>query len=372
VFQSAADFVNSLPPADRMTFAAEYMWDRASKAQWCTDLDQVIDSGWSGKHSFFINKPQWDWIGADVDVDLDVSEGTRGGHDHLVLDVYKVPEGEAMSNYIDGSSVSWGNQTDPMDQTGIFASTDLTAREDEVLEADPVFFANNSSQLDRTARDHLDGFVRTFEGAPGSAASQAPDVSLEGYASASGAADYNQQLSEQRTESVATYLRQHGFSNVATRVTSSGKGEDEAWAEDPNNSYDRRVEMEVDGGADQIIAVHEFGHAFGLDDEYATGDKNGNPSWISGTGNDAGTQVEHDAVTQQMTNASGDHLPGAVSENNDNVMSFGNEILPQHYSTFWEALRTATGVSEWSVGQRKTKASVEQKCTTGPTGTGTP
>jgi len=37
----------------------------------------------------------------------------------------------------------------------------------------------------------------------------------------------------------------------------------------------------------------------------------------------------------------------ATAENNDGIMSLGNEVRPQHYSTFGEALRSATGVPEW-------------------------
>ena len=42
---------------------------------------------------------------------------------------------------------------------------------------------------------------------------------------------------------------------------------------------------------------------------------------------------------------------GSVYENNDNIMSLGNTIRPQHYATFMEALRTVTSITEWRMQQ---------------------
>lgn len=371
-FQSVADMINALPVADRLTLAAEYQWGRAGKTDWCTKLATVVDSGWSGKHSFFINKPQWDWIGADVDVDLTVAEGAQGANDHLGLQVFKVDVHESLSDYGSGAKVNGGSKVNAMDQTGLLASTALAARNDGILEPKPVRFSHDSASLDRTAQAQLAGVIRKFDGAPGSAASQAPDVKLTGFASAVGAADYNARLSQRRVDAVANYLRTNGFTNVNTRVTSSAEGEKAADVDPTWGPFDRRVDIELDGAADQTVAIHEFGHAFGLDDEYATEDRHGNPSGITGSGNPAGTQVDHDSLTQKMTDASNANLPGAIAENNDNIMSFGNNVLPQHYSTFWEALTKVTAVSEWSVGKRKSLPAVQQQCVVPQRGGGTP
>jgi hypothetical protein len=94
------------------------------------------------------------------------------------------------------------------------------------------------------------------------------------------------------------------------------------------------------------IAVHEFGHAFGLDDEYGT----------------VGTKPAHHDMARQMTDASGAHLPGAVREHNAGIMSFGTEVRPRHYATFHHALQTVTAKSPWSLGPRRDKTEVESEC----------
>lgn len=153
----------------------------------------------------------------------------------------------------------------------------------------------------------------------------------------------------QRANAVRDHLANNGFTNVATRVTINNLGEQGAAA--GNADADRRVDLIVDGGAAQVVANHEFGHAFGLDDEYATG----TGSMISGTGAAAGTPASHSTQVQSMTDATGTALPGAIHENNGNIMSLGNAVRPQHYATFHEALRSLTGVTEWSLGPKQSR-----------------
>ena len=95
-----------------------------------------------------------------------------------------------------------------------------------------------------------------------------------------------------------------------------------------------------------ITANHEWGHAFGLDDEYGT----------------VGTDPDHDPLVQNMTDESGVNLPGAVREHNGGIMSYGNEVRPQYYATFHDALQTITSQSPWSLGDRRSRADVEAEC----------
>ena len=127
---------------------------------------------------------------------------------------------------------------------------------------------------------------------------------------------------------------------MTTRVKDDIKGEEGANPiEDAN---DRRVDMIVDGGAAQILAAHEFGHAFGLDDEYAI-----DPGGFI-VGHRRRTRAPPPTTTTQtkaMTDAIG-HAPrrGRSHENNADIMSLGNEVGAQHYSMFHAALCELTGI----------------------------
>jgi hypothetical protein len=120
-----------------------------------------------------------------------------------------------------------------------------------------------------------------------------------------------------------------------------------------------------------VIAAHEFGHTFGLGDQYATHDTAGNPTTITGTGAPTGGAASHDALTKQMLDDSGANLPGAIFENNAGIMSGGNTVHAEHYSTFHEALRTVSGVAEWALGPPHSKAAIVAAASGTGTGTGT-
>ncbi|MET0236077.1 MAG: peptidoglycan-binding domain-containing protein [Kibdelosporangium sp.] len=89
----------------------------------------------------------------------------------------------------------------------------------------------------------------------------------------------------------------------------------------------------VGDGKGQVTAAHEFGHLFGLGDEYSEGS-------FRGTGDAA----SHSA---QAANMGPGGPAGAMVENNDNIMSEGDNIRPEHYATFLDALRKVTGLQEW-------------------------
>ena len=83
-----------------------------------------------------------------------------------------------------------------------------------------------------------------------------------------------------------------------------------------------------------------------LSNLYKIKDKEGNEitrGLISGTGGDVGTTTGHDKLAGEMG------LGGSVHENNDNIMSLGSTVRPQHYATFMLALHNVTGVNDWKV-----------------------
>ena len=222
------------------------------------------------------------------------------------------------------------------------SSQDIVGRTDNLLlRNNTVTFAHDSSDLSDPDKRRLDRWVALYQGSPTSAGANPTQITIQGYTSASGSEEYNLDLGLRRTEAVRNYISSKGFTNVDSRTTEVSYGENEAseTATPAEQDRERRVDIIVDSGEAQIVAAHEFGHAMGLGDEYASGF--GGPA--------AGTRAGHDQLVKNMTDESGGNLPGAIRENTDSIMSVGNVVRPQHYSTFDKALKQVTGVSEWSI-----------------------
>lgn len=107
-----------------------------------------------------------------------------------------------------------------------------------------IYFAYNSAALTDDAKQVLDRL---------GGALSAPELAedswyIEGHTDASGSADYNQQLSEERAKSVYLYLvREHGI--PAERLAPVGKGESELYTpDDPYSNVNRRVRVRHAGG----------------------------------------------------------------------------------------------------------------------------
>ena len=332
-------------PAARAAAVSAYQWTPAEKAPWIARLEPLIEQSWGGQHEFFLNQPRWDWLGATAAVDLTVGERPRGATDHLDLSTFKTPAGESLNTFGIDHVTTDGTLASGFDQTMRLASASVDPNSFDLLRRS-VRFNTGSADLTPVATAALDGFIATFNGANAAAAHQEVRVDVIGHTSASGEEAANQRLSEQRTAAVREYLRSHGFANVATRVIEEGRGESDADASDPRRAADQRVDLIVDGGERQIVAIHEFGHSFGLDDEYGT----------------VGTAPDQDATWRPMTDASGAALPGTVREHNGGIMSFGNEIRARHYATFHHALESVTAKSPWSLGPHKAKWQVRMEC----------
>jgi outer membrane protein OmpA-like peptidoglycan-associated protein len=344
------------PPGPRRTaFIAAFQWTTAEEAPFLTDLARVVRDGWQGKHEFHVNRPQWQWIGAKVNVDIQVrkQEATgRAADDHFSIKTVKVPppgSGEAelrRDEQVNSEVAGDADRTNAFDQNMTLGSQDINPSARPLLATVPVFFAHDSAAVTAAERRKIRGFARRWQGAaPGTAGSRPASVELNAMTTASGSDAYNADLAQRRADAVRAELTAAGFNNVATRVTANPQGETPAAGSE--EARFRRVDMVPDGGKAQNVAVHEFGHAFGLDDEYGAEFGAGRPA--------AGTPVAHDAATKKMTDAGGNALPGAVVENNNNIMSVGGEVQPQHYSTFHEALRAVTGIEEWALGPKQAR-----------------
>jgi outer membrane protein OmpA-like peptidoglycan-associated protein len=336
---------NTIPVADRAAFVADFTWDRGQEDLFITNLQARVEGAWSSAGSgntFTCTKPGWESLTASVNVDVDVHRGAATGTDHLESTVYKVPDS---GQYTITSAVD-GNRNDPNSafdsdahNNGVeMSSTDVapTPIENSLLRKS-VFFGHDSAALDGTAQGTINAFSADFLDAN---LDLSNPVELVGHASSSGDDAYNAALSQRRVDAVKAQLAAQGFTGLNDRLSTQAQGELGA-VEDPSW---RRVDLICGSGEGQLVASHEFGHVFGVLDEYAI-----NPGGtIQGTGNPTGTVVGHD----QMARAIG--AGGAVAENNDGIMSLGNAVRPQHYATFGWALMQVSGINQWQVGRPTT------------------
>ena len=117
-------------------------------------------------------------------------------------------------------------------------------------------------------------------------------------------------------------------------VGAAGADATEAW---------RRVDIHVgDFEANQRTVRHEFGHVFGLGDEYPAPD-----GGTHGASRPAGSEAAHSDLAERL-------IPGQqpiVTHHDASIMSNGEEMRPYHYVTFLEVLGQMTGTTgQWAIG----------------------
>jgi outer membrane protein OmpA-like peptidoglycan-associated protein len=328
--QAATDGMN-LAPGDRAAFVTDFTWTDEQKQNFISQLQARVESAWSGQYAFSCTRPGWESLMANVAVSIDVHEGAAGGNEHLQTTTYKVPDG---GSYNVGAFVQSGNDQDAHNNQLVMSSTHVNPTPiDRSLLRKTVFFDHNSAVLTANAQSTLSAFAADFQDAN---LDLSNPVTLEGHASSPGSSEYNNKLAQARIDAVRTQLAALGFTGINDRVSTKNMGETDA----TEAQEWRRVDLIVGSGEGQLVAAHEFGHVFGLADEYSI-----NPGGsINGSGNPVGTIVGHDAMAKAIG------ASGAVAENNDNIMSLGNMVQPQHYATFGWALAQVSGVNEWQAG----------------------
>jgi outer membrane protein OmpA-like peptidoglycan-associated protein len=104
-----------------------------------------------------------------------------------------------------------------------------------------VLFATNSAELQSGASSRLNKLVAFLDEYPERL------VLIEGHTDSAGSSEYNQGLSQRRSESVKYYLTQQGI--AAQRLSTSGLGEDSPIATNDSaagRQENRRVEIIIE------------------------------------------------------------------------------------------------------------------------------
>ncbi len=275
--------------------------------------------------------------------------------------------------YVDGDRAnagSYGN-ADAHDNDMYLSSNDLdNMRSDERggnnMLRYTIYFDRDSAVVTSSYTSGISQFLERFK-TSGDSNGENNAINLIGFASAEGSTDYNTALVDRRIQAVRSIVDGFGVRvgqetkenvhdavdgllgdgladiiggaagdraerDVTGRVRTDNRSDDEAEA---NTAFDpageRRVELRIGSGERQNTLAHEFGHIFGLADEYTEGDRG------------AGKEARH----SQMARDAGVNT-GAQTENSDNIISMGNTVRPQHYAPFANALNQLTGKT-WHV-----------------------
>ena len=348
----------------------QWQWTGAADPRittWMAAYKANVENVWSGAstgHVFQGSRPGWESQLANVNVVVNTANITSLAAGvpipgpqpvHCQSSIYKTPDANLFGAFVTGGAADSGT-----DQSLSLGSGQIVAQS-HILEQQ-VTFGNNSSVLDSDAQAHLRRIIISFQ-APGGGTGSTIDIigraSTTGQTSEAGR-QRNTTLATERAQAVDTFLRTttvegRTLANATTRIQSVTSTGAEGESETANS---RRADINFGGGQGQNIAAHEFGHMLGLGDEYAStpqkdasgavvNDASGNPvtrGVVSGTGGDVGDATTHDQLARDMGMSS-----GAVFENNDNIMSLGSTVRPQHYATFMQALRAVTSINDWKL-----------------------
>ena len=389
-FMNSAGFIpimNALPPEVQARILPYFQWTEDQKQIHLIRFRQNLEAAtalWQNTGmSLQVSETGWEDVTATPSIHLDITEGNAvqgtnatGGtdvasSDHLQVEIVKQPTADDVANIqriiteynaTTGASVTGGMLqgvrsylgNDPGSRgsapQGVnnFMSLESDRSDDPANKYyfQSVYFANNESQLSEEARAGLDAFFSDpmilLDNAD-----RAVDIDLHGYASAPGSTAYNSTLVEARMNSVQNYIDERvDNSNISMSYYTTNRNNDsDASAEadlaafpDRHDPADfRRVDIMVtrQGRGGQNVFAHELGHVFGLGDEYV--------ETANGYNRPAGALASHDQLAKNA-GVTG----GAVVGNDNRIMSTGNVVGAEHYSTFADALNRLTSKT-WRV-----------------------
>lgn len=329
------------PVEQRAALVAPWQWatDPAGKAGFLTGFASTIQNRWSERHAFRCTKKHWEDLGATVRVVVSVHEGAKASNEHMSLTVFKVP-----STFVGNVGVVNSAAGGPLNNSMTINSVDIGQRRDNLLVPSPIRFQPGMTALTDAGKGTVKWINNVFTAAnpvcltcgrsvPG-LGGPVLTITCQGELNVSMAseeeeAEERERIARERYLSIVFALIDAGFTDTPDRVTMV-----------ISPDIGGVCTIAAESGVAQVVAEHEAGHMFGLGDEYATA-KGG----IQGTGPAAGGKTSHDQLAKDMG------LEGAVAENNDNIMAIGEVVRPQHYATFFWALKNVTGMDDWALGE---------------------
>lgn len=324
--------------AGRPFAADQFKWKPDETEAWKTNAIGDVQGAWSDQYTFHNTRKYWESL-PDVNVHIEIVE-SKADDAHFVTTVTKWPEEPGKEESVTPPGAAANQSTARFHETGTNGITtpdvsnfsDTTASQPEYAIVDtnnptPVMFDLGSSKVRAADRAAVETFGKTL------ARPEIPafPITLTGHASSEGSDESNSVLGSDRARAVSNILVPAGAKTQPEIISlgETGATADAIW---------RRVDITV--GAlknSQETVRHEFGHMFGLGDEYPN----------ATAGRTAGTAVAHSALAQKL-------IPGQqpiVATDSDNIMSAGQTIRPHHYVTFLEVLGTMTGTEgQWSIG----------------------
>jgi outer membrane protein OmpA-like peptidoglycan-associated protein len=330
------------PAAAARYTADQFNWTPEERTAWKENALTRVMAVWNRRYTFFTQKDCWKDTLPPVNVEIEIVERPATGPDkaHFVTTVNKWPTDPSESDQVRYPAAGVDQETARFHESGadgienpdidpVVRTTASRARYGQVTTDNPGTIQFPQNVAEPSAADKVR--LRTFGATLGAADMPPFPLTLTGRSSAEGSDVRNMTLSEERARNVSNEIVAGGAKRQPAIVPlgEAGAAPTPEW---------RRVEIVVgDFQTQQTTVVHEFGHMFGLQDEYPTPD---------GGTRDVGTPVAHSALAERL-------IPGQqpiLAHHDEDIMANGELVRPHHYVTFLEVLGAMTGTEgTWDI-----------------------
>lgn len=323
----------------------EFVWTLDEQAKWRANAIAKVQELWGRRYRFYTQHADWTQV-PPVDVEVVIEPRTRGDRvlppgaegppqhaPHHTLFIRKYPTKPNRRATFDGPNgeLNLYEQSRDGSETPDVARLPITPERYPKYEAiagtnprQVNFSPSGSDKVPDADLDKLNAFGSALAGAD----APAFEVTVTGHANRG--TPEAKALSERRARNVATAITGAKAPPRAVGVGAQGA--------DPTENFDFADITIGPYVARQSTVAHEFGHMFGLSDEYPDLTKQRH----------VGAKTGHSEKVKDM-------LPGykpIVAKHTDDVMSVGETVRPHHYIGFLSALAqlTTTAPTEWGVG----------------------